>query len=145
VFRYLVEWILVYCYVRIQRRLSNYRPCTQVSFVFLQSLTTNTSLYQCPNSLMSLLFAFFGSFCPSATCTCLSHLDSADFSTTTVLSLLPASLPAALASLTLCVLLNPVPLLGRSSVAVSNGLNGRSMVIVNARNALRLPRDGNWS
>ena len=45
-----------------------------------------------------------------------------------------------------CSASNPlwaVLLVGRSSAAASNGLKGRSIVIVNARNALRLPRDGN--
>ena len=94
---------------------------------------------------MNLLFAFFCSFCPSAACADFSHFASAGFPTTTVLPLLPVSLPVALASLTLCVLLSPVLLFGRSSTAASNGLKGRSIVMVNARKALRLPRDGNWS
>lgn len=92
---------------------------------------------------MNLFFAFFGSFCPSPTGIVLSHLASTGLSTTTVLPLLPVSLPVALASLTLCVLLNPVLLLGLSSAAASSGLKGRSIVMVNVREALRLPRAGN--
>ena len=101
---------------------------------------------QCPKNLMNLLFDFLGCLCcPSIICVGVPDLDSAGRSAITVFPLLPPSLFAALASRTLCDLLKAPLLLGLFSVAASKGLNGRSIVIVNVRKALRFPRAGNWS
>jgi hypothetical protein len=90
---------------------------------------------------MNLLFDFLG--CLSTSCVGVPLLLSAGLSAITVVPLLP--LFAALASRTLCDLLNAAPVLGLFSVAAIEGLNGRSIVIVNVRKALRFPREGNWS
>lgn len=101
---------------------------------------------QCPKNLMNLLFDFLGCFCcPSAIRVGVPLVDTAGFSANNVFPLLPPSLFVALASRTLCDLLKPAPALGLFSVAASKGLNGRSIVIVNVRKALRFPREGNWS
>jgi hypothetical protein len=125
----------------IQDMRSSNQADLQPNLLFLQP-------NQCPKNLMNLLFDFLGCLCcPSTICVGVPFMDmeSAGFSATTVFPLLPPSLFAALASRTLCDLLKAAPVLGLFLVAASRGLNGRSIVIVNVRKALRFPREGNWS